>query len=90
MRKSTLESTIEEPAQKLSEVISENRWIEVVVLRQTLGSVAARTGISPLALRRTMAKQSNAKGTPRLYVALHNQAVIDSAIRRAVCAALSD
>jgi hypothetical protein len=85
-----MESTIEEPAQTLEQTIKDQAVIEVVVLRQPLGAIASRTGVSVVALRNAMARQSSAKGTPRLIVQLHNQSAIDSAIRRAVCAALSD
>jgi hypothetical protein len=88
MRRSALESTTEE-RQTLGQIIKDQAMIEVIVLRQPLAAVAARCGVSTIALRNAMARQSSAKGTPRLYVALHNQAVIDSAIKRAVVSALT-
>ena len=79
-------------AAETTEAIAENVTIEIVVARAALGSIAARAGVSAVALRDTIRRQGGARsrGTPKLYVALHNQAVIDAAIRRAVGAALSD
>jgi lambda repressor-like predicted transcriptional regulator len=73
----------------LAEMIQDNIAIEIVCKRESLAAIAARCGISPLAIRRAL-QRSGPKATPRLIVQLHNQQIVDSAIKRAVIAALTD
>jgi predicted RNA-binding protein YlqC (UPF0109 family) len=84
-----MESSTEEP-EKLADVIRDSQWIEVVVLKTSIGALASRTGVSVKALRNTITRQKNGGRTPKINIALHNQATIDQAIKRAVVAALTD
>ena len=77
-------------AAETTEAIADAVNIEVVVMRAPLAAVAARAGVSSVALRNALRRQGGPRSTPKLHIAMHNQATIDAAIRRAVVAALSD
>jgi hypothetical protein len=76
-------------ATETTQAVAENVLVEIVCVRAPLGSIAARCGISAVALRNALRRQGGARATPRLHITLNNQAIVDSAIRRAVISALS-